>query len=360
MNKRDVIDKTIAFMNSEDRSEEAFNEQALMLFKYQFTHNKAYQKYCRQKGNTLRNVKHWKSIPSVPVNGFKKLTLSCTPDEEAEAIFMTSGSTSGIPGKHYHHSLDVYDTSMILNFSEHVMRQINKIRMAILFPTEAFMANSSLAHYLALAKKEFGTEQSAYYFDQDGIQYEKLFTMLLEVEQTNEPILLLGASYSFVHLFDRLAKENRTFVLPEGSMIFDTGGYKNKVEEMDLETFYSRLQFVFGIARENCINMYGMTELSTQFYDQGNAHVPSKKFGPHWIRTIVVDPLTGEEKPVGEKGVLVHYDLANVNSVTAIMTEDVGKKEGNAFYLLGRAEGTEAKGCSLALDTFLQATKGVE
>jgi len=360
MNHREVIERTIAYMNSGDVSEEAFNEHALFLFTYQFTNNKVYQKFCRQKGKTLRSVKDWKSIPPVPVDAFKQLPLTCTPVEEAGAVFMTSGSTSGVPGKHYHHSLEVYDRSMILNFAEHVMKDREKLRMAIVYPTAEAMPNSSLAHYLGLAKREFGREDSAYCFDENGIESEKLFTMLAEAESSQEPIFLLGASYSFVHLFDMLAEADLRFTLPEGSMIFDTGGYKNQSEELDLDTFYQRLQENFGVDRKDCINMYGMTELSSQFYDSGNARVPARKFGPHWIRSLVVDPLTGEEKPAGEKGILIHYDLANINSVIGIMTEDIGRKEGEGFYLFGRAEGAEAKGCSMALDSFLQATRGGE
>src|SRR5699024_2046160 len=126
---------------------------------------------------------------------------------------------SGVSGKHYHRTLDIFDTSMIINFAEHVMRQKKKIKMAILFPTEETMSNSSLAHYLALAKKEFGTEDSAYCFDEDGIQHEKLFKMLREAEEADEPILVLGASYSYVHLFEDLEKQKQTFNLPDGSKI---------------------------------------------------------------------------------------------------------------------------------------------
>jgi hypothetical protein len=109
--------------------------------------------------------------------------------------------------------------------------------------------------------------------------------------------------------------------------------------------------------------MYGMTELSTQFYDAGNATLPSVKSGPHWIRSRVVDPLSGNEMPFGERGILVHCDLGNFNSVTTILTEDVGVgvavcDEGKSgFLLLGRAEGAQAKGCSLAVEDFLRAAK---
>ncbi len=314
--------------------------------------------YCRQKGRTPRQVKHWTAIPHVPVDAFKELPLSSSPLSEATAVFMTSGSTSGIPGKHYHRTLDVYDLSMKINFKEHVMNEADNIRMAILFPTEETLSNSSLAHYLALAKQEFGLVESDYYIDDHGLQYRRIFNMLEEIERNNEPILILGASYSFVHLFDRMQEERKSCVLPPGSMIFDTGGYKNQSEELSLDEFYDCLQMYFGIPRKNCINMYGMTELSTQFYSLSHETIPALKVSPHWIRTRVINPLTEEEKKVGEQGILVHYDLANINSVIAIMTEDIGVKAEQGFYLLGRAEGAEAKGCSLALDTFVKAAKG--
>jgi len=101
--------------------------------------------------------------------------------------------------------------------------------------------------------------------------------------------------------------------------------------------------------------MYGMTELSTQFYDAGNTLVPSIKSGPHWIRSRIVDPLGGCDVPAGERGILVHCDLANFNSVTTILTEDVGVAVDGSFQLLERAEGAQAKGCSLAVEEFIRA-----
>ena len=100
-----------------------------------------------------------------------------------------------------------------------------------------------------------------------------------------------------------------------------------------------------------------MTELSTQFYDAGNATLPSVKSGPHWIKTRVVDPLTGQDVPPGARGVLAHCDLGNFNSVTTILTEDVGVAVAGGFLLLGRAQGSAARGCSLAVEEFLKAAR---
>ena len=53
----------------------------------------------------------------------------------------------------------------------------------------------------------------------------------------------------------------------------------------------------------------------------------------------------------------MHTDLANYNSVLSILTEDVGIVGADGFQLLGRAEGAQAKGCSLAVESFVAAAR---
>lgn len=354
---QEIVKRVLEFIKNDDHTEDAFNDQALQLFRYQYKHNIPFQMYCRQKGKTPRMVKSWKDIPAVPINAFKELTLSCEDPENAEDVFMTSGTTKGIRGKHYHPTLDVYNHSMLKNFRERFMNGHERMKMGILFPTEEEMPNSSLSHYLALAFKECGTNDSHYFVNEKGLQVDSLLLELEQAEETGSPLAILGASFSFVHLFEELQARGRSFRLPAGSRILDTGGFKNKSKELDLETFYTTLSTLLGVEKSHCINMYGMTELSTQFYDDGNALVPSVKSGPHWIRTRVINPLTGEEVPNGEKGVLVHCDLANYNSVTTILTEDLGMENAEGFLLLGRVQGAEAKGCSIAVDEFIAAAK---
>ncbi|SID04877.1 Acyl-protein synthetase, LuxE [Mycobacteroides abscessus subsp. abscessus] len=115
----------------------------------------------------------------------------------------------------------------------------------------------------------------------------------------------------------------------------------------------------FGIEKDLQINMYGMTELSSQIYDQ-NIHsrfagkqAITDKSGPVWLKTRVLDPATFESVKEGETGVLAHYDLANWNSCLAVLTEDLGMKTEHGFRLLGRVKGSEARGCSIAADQLL-------
>ena len=359
MNQQEVmINELHSFLEKNLSTEGDFNELALKIFAYQFKNNLPYQTYCRQKGKTPRLVKSWRDIPFVPINAFKEVPLSCTEPELAEAVFMTSGTTKGIRGKHYHPTLQIYDQSMKRNFKQRFMKETEKIRMGILFPTESELPNSSLAHYLALAVREFGTENSQYLLTESGLELDRLINELSVAEETGEPYALLGASYSFVHLFEELERLGKTFALPTGSRILDTGGYKKQSKELELEEFYQLLSSYLGVSREDCINMYGVTELSTQFYDDGNVVVPSVKSGPRWIKTRVIDPLTGDEVEKGAQGVLVHCDLANFNSVTTILTEDMGIEVDEGFRLIGRVQGAEARGCSIAVEEFIHTTKG--
>ena len=351
-----IVDTVLAFIARDGCSDEQFDSLALRLFAYQYANDEPYRRFCQRRGATPRTVKVWSDIPAVPIDAFKELSLRSQPASPGERVFMTSGTTRvEVKGKHFHPTLQVYDGSMTRNFARRFMQGSDRIEMAVLFPDERTLPNSSLAHYLALACSEFGTPQSRHYVGAQGLDAAGLCEAMALAERDGTPFALLGASFSFVHLLDALREQGRAFRLPPGSRVLDTGGYKGQSRELPLDAFYQQLSAALGLGRSHCINMYGMTELSTQFYDWGNAHVPSVKSGPHWIRSRIVDPLSGRDVPVGERGILAHCDLANFNSVTTILTEDVGVAADGGFLLLGRAEGAQAKGCSLAVEEFIKA-----
>ena len=352
----EIVDEVLAFIAQDGCTDEQFGALALRLFAYQYANDEPYRRFCQRRGTTPRNAKRWSHIPAVPIDAFKELSLRSQPPSPADRVFMTSGTTrSDVKGRHHHPTLAVYDSSMTRNFAQRFMQRRERIEMALLFPTEQALPNSSLAHYLALAASEFGTPASRYYVSPQGLDTAGLCEALARAERTGTPFAVLGASFSFVHLLDALHEQGLSFRLPPGSRMLDTGGYKGQSRELPPDAFYAQLSAALGIERSQCINMYGMTELSTQFYDSGNAQVPSVKSGPHWIRSRIVDPLSGREVPAGERGILAHCDLANFNSVTTILTEDVGVAVDGGFLLLGRAEGAQARGCSLAVDEFIRA-----
>ncbi len=55
-----------------------------------------------------------------------------------------------------------------------------------------------------------------------------------------------------------MAYDGRIFALPPGSWVLDTGGFKGWSRELDYKDFYGRMTGLLGVARGDCINMYGI------------------------------------------------------------------------------------------------------
>jgi hypothetical protein len=94
---------------------------------------------------------------------------------------------------------------------------------------------------------------------------------------------------------------------------------------------------------------------------------------PPWCAVRILDPVSLAPLPPGQAGLVAFFDLANLDSVAAVVTGDMGQlvpshmagdapqgwhglPEGSAGLVLhGRAAGQSAKGCSLAIDMLLQS-----
>jgi hypothetical protein len=177
------------------------------------------------------------------------------------------------------------------------------------------------------------------------------------------PLLLLGTAFSFVHLLDYLAERNLRFDLPVGSRVMETGGYKNRSRSMPKTKLHQLITERLGIPLSRIICEYGMSELSSQAYDavvgRAGSPLPAERRGedtapylrvfrfPPWARVQITSPETGHEVADGETGLIRVFDLANVFSVMAIQTEDLGIRRDEHFELIGRAQFAEPRGCSL-------------
>ncbi len=178
----------------------------------------------------------------------------------------------------------------------------------------------------------------------------------------DQPVMLLGTTLSFVHFLNYCDEAHLQFSLPSGSRLMDTGGFKGKSREIQRDDLYQLYHDVLGIPPEFCVNEYGMSEMSSQFYD----HIVGERIqgervyrAPHWVRTLIINPETMAEAKAGGDGMLRHFDLANRGSAMVIQTEDLGRMEGDGFVLLGRATGAESRGCSIAMDELLRRENNV-
>ena len=347
--------------------DEEFTAFARRVFAYQYERNPAYAAYCRRRGILPEVVEHWSRIPAVPTAAFKEIALVSGDPREVEAVFRTSGTTRGRERRGEHHMLDlsIYHGALLPNFAAHLLPDGAEMPMLSLIPSVEEMVDSSLAHMVDVVMDRLGTDDSRSFATVAlGIDYAGLDRALRMYEDEGTPVMILGTSFAFVHWTDHIRERGKSYSLPAGSRIMDTGGFKGRsreVPEAELRGAYGEL---LGISEDHVVNEYGMTEMGSQFYDnvlrdrhrRGTVR-ERHKVVPPWVRTVPVDPETLEPVEPGAVGILRHYDLANLGSVFAVQTEDLGREVEGGFVVLGRAGGAPPRGCSIAMDLLLQAAE---
>ncbi len=349
--------------------EAEFDDLALRIFRHQFEHNAPYRAYCERRGRTPSSVGHWTAIPPVPAAAFREVPLVAGDARDARVVFRTSGTTHGERrGAHYIIDPSVYEASLLPTFAAYLLPDGARPDMLALIPPRAQMPDSSLAYMIDVVLRRLGGTRSAWAMDaQSGIDYDAAMEWLATAADGDRPVCLLGTSFSFVHLLDRLADQGRSFHLPPGSRLMDTGGYKGRSRVVPADVLRAQYGSRLGVEPAYCINEYGMTELCSQYYDttlldavRGAPGRPRRKQGSPWLRARVLDPDTLAPLPAGAVGILAHYDLANIDSVIAVLTEDLGQEVEDGFVVLGRAQGATPRGCSIALDDLLDASRELQ
>jgi hypothetical protein len=348
---------------------EDFESLALELFALQFQNNFAYRKICEARKLTPSIVEHWTQIPFVPTGAFKELDLTSLAPHERTAVFHSSGTTEQKPSRHFHgaESFELYEESLWSCFEQNFFCnskfKVQSSKLICLTPPPEFAPNSSLVHMFEIIRQKMGgasvlASHSEFLgkISADGawtLDFDATLDALRNSQSAiRNPQLILGTAFSFVHLLDFLAEKNLRFQLPENSRVMETGGYKNRSRSLPKADLHSLIEKFLGVPRENIICEYGMSELSSQAYSIQNSKLKIKNCEsefqfPGWAKVQIISPETGREVADGETGLIRIFDLANVFSVAAIQTEDLGIQRGENFELIGRAQLAEPRGCSL-------------
>lgn len=339
-----------------------FEQWAATVFRHQYGHCEPYRRFCELRGITPESVSRWEDIPSVPAAAFKAFDLLSVPDHERfgpEAVFRTSGTTRGLEarGRHPVPRLDLYRASLREPFRAALLPDLEERRIVFLsmVPPPSQVPHSSLSFMVADAAETFGAE-CHWLVDADGGWSGSTRDVLDRVVAVGEPVLALGTALAFAHLVE--ARPDLFVALPDGSRVMETGGFKGVRRSVPRESLYEGIGRALGVHPDRIVNEYGMTELLSQLYEpilsEGpgvrGLHVP-----PPWLRVRALDPETLAPRPDGEDGILAFFDLANLGSVSHVLTEDVGCIEDGRVRLRGRVPGAEPRGCSRAMDDLMTA-----
>nr|CAA9261026.1 Long-chain-fatty-acid--luciferin-component ligase [uncultured Armatimonadetes bacterium] len=353
-----------AFLARADDGPAHFDRLARQVFSYQYARNAPYRAFCLGRGATPDGIESWRDIPAAPAAAFKRFALSCAPEsacrpERGGRVFHSSGTTGQETSRHFLNApaLDLYRASLRSGYRRFVLPDGQELPVLALMPPPEEAPHSSLSFMLGELVADYGGR----FFWREGWQGDLVHTL----RSLRAPAVVFGTAFAWVHFLDGL---DGNITLPPGSRIVETGGFKGRSREVSRDDLYTLFTRRLGVSATHCVSEYGMSEMASQFYDTtlrdhllGNGRIP-RKVGPPWLRTRLFDPVSGRDAAPGQPGLLVHYDLANLNSVLALQTEDYGHAcdDGEGFVLLGRAPGAVLRGCSLTAEEMEQGRQTVE
>ena len=330
--------------------DDEFSELTLELLSQQRTSNPFLDRFYSQVSSS--NLRDWRSIPGLPTSAFKRTVIRSFPEDKTLTYFQTSGTTELESGRHFFETLEFYEAAILPNFKTHLLPDQGRLPMLILTPPPEEAPHSSLVHMMNVVLREYGTDKSDYFLRGNRLQVDDLLAQIHAHSDAGQPMLLLGTAFAFVYLLDALAEKQMQLSLSPGSRIMETGGFKGRTREIARDEFYLQLNLALGVPMHHIVNEYGMTELSSQFYDISlvQRSASSHKTMPSWARVVCVDPLASLPVPDGAPGMIRIFDLANIGSCCVLQTEDVGVVHGETFEVRGRVATASPRGCSLTVE----------
>ncbi|MDP6943797.1 MAG: hypothetical protein QF464_06565 [Myxococcota bacterium] len=346
-----------AFIEADTDDDVRFDALAREVFAHQCERIPLVRALADRAGCDPRSVAHWRDIPAVPSTAFKATTLFGGAPSDAVHTFASSGTSGASKSKSVFSAtgLELMAQSVRVNAARWLFPDGRATRILVLAPSPDLAPEMIMAWGMNQLIDAFGLEGSRFLIGPDGLDPKAVVGELMGAAREGVPITLIGASFGFVHLLDGLAEAGVSIPSAPGSRTMDAGGYKGRSRELCRADLDEAIAERLGVPPERAVNLLGMTELASQFYDGVLVQdaTPRRKQSAPWTRTRVVAPDSLEPVSDGERGLLVHVDLANLERPAFVRTDDVGMADGDGFEVFGRASGAESRGCSLSVEELL-------
>ncbi|NRB46797.1 MAG: acyl transferase [Saprospiraceae bacterium] len=329
MVKRQYTDRWIAKLSS--LSDQDFEGLALEAFQYQAASNPLYRSYLDLLQKDPKQIHHLADIPFLPIRFFKNQTIK-TEDWTAVTTFSSSSTTGQQPSLHHLYSAELYESVSRQGF-EFFYGDISEYCVLALLPSYLERSGSSLVYMADYFIRQSHYKESGFFLhDLAG-----LASQLEDCRSRKFPTLLIGVSFALLDLAEQ-------FPMPLGdTIVMETGGMKGRRKEMTREELHQTLSSAFQVQQIH--SEYGMTELLSQAYSKGE--------GLFWpsptMRVLgrdITDPLSPQK--LGQTAALNIIDLANINTISFIATEDIGQVYADhSFRVMGRLDKSDIRGCNL-------------
>jgi hypothetical protein len=352
--RRALTDDVYAFIEAGvDGRVPRFDEYALREFRFQYDQNAIFREFCEAKKVGPDDVKHWRDVPLVYNDVFKTNLVSSFPLEQAVMGCLTGGTTSLTQRGRIFRDEDgkklvfAANRQMTGSYLFPDFEEGKRCRILILAPSPELAPSMGMAIGMDQTRRHFGTPDSLFLLGRTGIDISALLKALRESEASGVPVALIGATSAYVYFFQACRRKKWTFKLPPGSRICDGGGYRGRFGPVSRDDYYGMVKEILDIPKSHCVNVLGEAETATNLFDDGlRRHVkglptqPLARPVPPWSRVLAMDIDTLKPLPDGKVGLLAHWDLANVPTVLAIITDNLGytTHDGTACEMVGRAK----------------------
>jgi phenylacetate-coenzyme A ligase PaaK-like adenylate-forming protein len=305
------------------------NEVALEVFRHQAEHCDIYHQYLKAIKVNAEEIQHASDIPYLPISFFKTHHV-ITGDFNPEITFTSSGTTSINTSRHEVRSINIYRRAFQQAFELQYGSPTDYVIYALL-PSYLERDGSSL---ILMAEELIAQAQpgSGFFLQ----HHEELRSLLVENEKAGKKNLLLGVTFALLDFAEAMPT-----ALPK-TIIMETGGMKGRRKELIREEVHRILKDAFQVTHIH--SEYGMTELLSQAYSQGDGIFRC----PPWMSVSVrdvQDPLSNF--PYGKGGLNI-MDLANIDSCAFIATQDLGTVHADGtLEVTGRFDHADVRGCNL-------------
>jgi len=305
------------------------NEAALEVFRHQAEHCDIYHQYLNAIKVNAEEIQHASNIPYLPISFFKTHHV-ITGDFNPEITFTSSGTSGTNTSRHVVRSIDIYRKAFHRAFELQYGSPANYVICALL-PSYLEREGSSLILMTEelIAKAQPG---SGFFLK----HHNELISLLIENEKAGKKNLVLGVTFALLDFAEAMPT-----ALPN-TIIMETGGMKGRRKELIREEVHRILKDAFQVTHIH--SEYGMTELLSQAYSQGDGIFRC----PPWMGVSVrdvQDPLSNF--PSGKGGLNI-MDLANLDSCAFIATQDLGTVHADGtFEVTGRFDHADVRGCNL-------------
>ena len=318
-----------------------FEKLALEIFNFQYRQNAVYKAYADMIKLKPDKVANLTQIPFLPIRFFKTHAVKTT-EFEPQIIFESSGTTQSLNSHHFIKDIELYKQSFAKAF-ELFYDPVNEWCIIGLLPSYLERKtrlptgmNSSLVFMVNELIRQSHHPQSGFYLN----EYERLGSMLTELEKTSQKTILIGVSFALLDFAEQYSLPLRNTV------ILETGGMKGRRREIVRQELHNILKEKFAV--DVIHSEYGMTELLSQAYSRGDGIF----YCPPWMKVMIrdeEDPLLIKFEPGMQiSGAMNIIDLANIYSCSFIATDDAGRLyPDGSFEVLGRIDNSDIRGCSL-------------